>query len=369
MKTWKEESWRGRLKMIAFALTPVTVLFLICEGLTAAVIQRNQKVEKDPATGELTYVFRMGRYPWSHESRTRLNAMGFPDVAFDKLPPKGDCTHVVFAGDSYVFGDGVDGDKSYVSLVRTRTAERFPDRCLRIFNLGERATTIDRHAENLARTWSLLQPDIVILGHYQNDLSDLTKPWLRTQAPSQTTPPAGGTDRWLPFKLSVPLVGASINRWLTYQTVAGMTVQGIHYDLLARWSVLADKNSEALAAQLKTQYSALYNSTIDDIRRRGAEVGVVIVPSKFDVLAGRSPEESFFLELARGKSVPALSLFPSFDKQRSPYPYLKYDGHLNERGNELVAEAVMGWLFDDQANFRALAADRASQMVTAPARH
>ena len=127
VKSWKEESWRGRLKLIAFALTPVTVLFLICEGLTAAAIQRNFKIEEDPATGGSTYVFRMGRYPWSHESRTRLNSTGFPDVAFDKLPPKGNCTHVVFAGDSYTFGDGVDGEKSYVSLVRARAAETFPE--------------------------------------------------------------------------------------------------------------------------------------------------------------------------------------------------------------------------------------------------
>jgi hypothetical protein len=98
-------------------------------------------------------------------------------------------------------------------------------------------------------------------------------------------------------------------------------------------------------------------------------VGVVIVPSKFDILAGRSPEESFFLELAREKNVPALSLFTSFDKQRSPYPYLKYDGHLNERGNELVADAVMRWLFDGGATiFRALAADGAGRMATAPPR-
>ena len=96
---------------------------------------------------------------------------------------------------------------------------------------------------------------------------------------------------------------------------------------------------------------------------------MVIVPSKFDVLAGRSPEEPFFLELARGKNVPALSLFSRFDKQRSPYPYLKYDGHLNERGNELVADAVMEWLFDEEPEvFRALAADGAGQVVTAPVR-
>jgi hypothetical protein len=345
--------------MMIFALFPVTLLVLVCEGLTTAAIHRDFRIEKDPSTGRSTYVFRMGRYPWSHVSRITLNAMGFPDEDFENLPPKGECTHVVFAGDSYTFGDGVDGEKGYVSLVRARAAARFPNRCIRLFNVGERATTIDRHAQNLERTWSLLEPDIVILGQYQNDLSDLTKPWLVTDSAAAQTPAAGRGRRWLPFNLRVPLIGVSMNRWLTYQTLAGLTVQGIHYDLLARWSVLADPNNRTLAAQLKEQYSTLYASTIDRIRSRGAEVGVVIVPSKFDVLAGHSPEEEFFLDLARAKGVPALALFRNFDARRSPYPYLTYDGHLNERGNELVADAVMAWLFDGEVPvFRALASDR-----------
>ena len=107
MKSWKEETWRGRIKMIAFALTPVTVLVLGAEALTATALDRRFGNEIDPLCGRRTYVFHMGRYPWSHVSRTAINSLGFPDDEFVNIRPKGSCTHVVFVGDSFVFGQGV----------------------------------------------------------------------------------------------------------------------------------------------------------------------------------------------------------------------------------------------------------------------
>jgi hypothetical protein len=345
VKSWKEETWRGRTKLVLFALTPVTILVIVAEILTSLAIHRRFFIETDAQTGRKTYVFQMGRYPWSHESRTRLNSLGFPDEEFVNILPKGACTHVVFVGDSFVFGDGVDREDNYVSLVRDWSAKRFPDRCLRFFNLGERATTIEQHARNLQKTWELVQPDIVILGQYQNDLTDLTK---RGFAGHVAAPSQGAQRNWTPPKIRIPVIGASLVRWLSYQSFALMSQSEIHYDVLSRWSVLADSSNTALAERLVHQYSGLLDSTLAYIRARNARVGVVIAPSKFDVLAGRAPEEKFFLDLASARGVPALPLFSTFDAERKPYPFLMYDGHLNVRGNYVLAKAVMSWLFDDQ---------------------
>lgn len=352
--------------MIAFALTPVTILVLLSDVLTATAIHRKFGNEQDALSGRKTYVFHMGRYPWSHVSRTPINSLGFPDDEFVNILPKGSCTHVVFVGDSFVFGDGVDRDDNYVSLVRSWSARRFPDRCIRFFNIGERATTIEQQARHLEETWDVLEPDIVVLGLYQNDLTDLTKEGFAGHVDEGGDAPQGGPQRnWIPFEDRFPRIGISIVKWLSYRTFAVMSERGIHYDILARWSVLADSSNVPLAQRLTKQYTDMFDATLTRIRARGATLGVTIMPSKFDVLAGRSPEEKFFLDLAARNGVPALRLFPMLDSARSPFPFLMYDGHLNRYGNYLVGRSVMSWLFDGQpAPFAALRAQAPSVQRT-----
>jgi hypothetical protein len=354
VKSWKEENWRGRLKMVLFALTPVTILLVLAEALTFTAIDRTFGNKKDPKTGRQTYEFHMGHFPWSHVSRTPINSLGFPDDEFANVLPKNGCTHVAFVGDSFVFGDGIDRDDNYVSLIRAEAARRFPDRCLRIFNLGERASTIEQQARNLERSWDLIEPDVVILGQYQNDLTDLTKEGFAGHVEEKGAP---AQRNWTPPTVQIPLVGASIVKWLSYQTFAIMSQNNMHYDVLSRWSVLADSSNSPLALRLEKQYSDLFETELAKVRARGAKFGVTIMPSKFDVLAGRSPEEQFFVDLAKKNDVPALTLYSTFDAARKPFPFLMYDGHLNREGNQLVARTVATWLFDsDPAPFAALRA-------------
>ena len=40
-------------------------------------------------------------------------------------------------------------------------------------------------------------------------------------------------------------------------------------------------------------YEELYDSLVTELTDREVELGVLILPSKFDLLAGRSPEEPF----------------------------------------------------------------------------
>jgi hypothetical protein len=324
--------------MVAFALTPVTILLVVVETLTYLAIDRTFGVRADGVTNTRIYEFQMGYYPWSHRSRTALNSHGFPDDEFNNLAPKGSCKHVVFAGDSFVFGDGVNRRDNFVSLVREWSGRRKASDCLRFFNLGERATTIQQQAQNIERMWDLLQPNVVILGQYQNDLTDLTKKGFAGHVAEEQ----GGAERnWRP-----PMIGISSLRYLTYHTIAAMSQAGIRHDVLSRWSVLADDQNQVLATRLKAQYAALFDGLVQRVRQRSAEFGVFIMPSKFDVLAGRAPEEEFFATIARQHDVPMLALFELFDRERRPYPFLLYDGHLNTHGNYLVASALTTWLFD-----------------------
>ena len=346
MKDWKSSSPTEKLKIVMFSLLPVFVLFVIAEFVASASIYRRWGVVEDPRTGASTYRMQIGRF-WGTRSVTPLNSNGFPDREYATLEPKGDCMHVVLSGDSFVFGDGVDGDKSFFSLVRDWNDRNSAGRCIRFFNIAERATTIEQQAARIRETQSILQPDLVLLGQYQNDLTDLTKPGFAAYVPSDT--PEGNTSWAEVIRRRVPVFRLSLMKFLTYHAFAFMVTNDIEYDALAQWSVLEDPSNQDTFRKLSTIYDSLFLSLAADLERDSVDFGVVIFPSKLDVLAGRYPEEQYFVSLAERAQVPHLSLFPTLDAERSRYVYLMYDGHFNEHGNAIVANELIRWLFTQES--------------------
>ena len=373
MKTWKESGWKGRIKLLLFSLVPTLVLLLLAEFVANLTIYRDIRVEEDPiAGGQAVYTMRFGKAWWGKESQTPLNTLGFPDREFTSVGPKGDCVHVVFAGDSFTFGDAVDRHRNFVSLVERALIRQYPDACLRVFNLGERMTTIDRQAEHIRSTLHLLDPDLVILGQYQNDITDLTNPgaaaWEPPPPPDSTQAIDGNANFWGDVvRNRVPFSNAALIRLLSYHAFAFLVTSGIEYDVLAQWSVLEDPRNRAMADRLTGIYREIHLDLLAELRARGTEVGVLILPSKLDIMAKRSPEEVFFRSLAQEAETPYLSLFGPLNENRRPYTYQLYDGHLSEAGNALVAGAVFRWLVPDgtQSPFRFL--EELSKSTVAPA--
>lgn len=337
--------WRERLKLAAFAVIPALLLLVAAEFAARLTITRRARTEDG------VYVMRIGRWPWSRTSTTRLNPQGFPDGDFGSLPPKGDCVHLVLVGDSFILGDGVDLDSNFVSLVRRRREAAGGSPCVRLFNLGRRGTSIGEQALAVRETIGLLSPDVVILGQYQNDLTDLREP--ETRADSARVAATGVSGAGVVSE-QVTWLNPSLVRFLSYRGIGFMIEHGLRRDLLARWSVIADTTKREEAARLMARYEAGFDSLATALADRGIAFGVVVIPSKFDVLAGRYPEEDFFVRLAEARGLPVLRAFPLLDAHRSPYAFLMYDGHLNEHGNRLMADTLYTWLFDDPTRFPAL---------------
>ena len=70
VEPWKTLPWRARLKLVALAFVPVVVLSVSAELLARLAIHREFEIVPSGTTGRSEYVFRMGRFPWSRESRT-----------------------------------------------------------------------------------------------------------------------------------------------------------------------------------------------------------------------------------------------------------------------------------------------------------
>ncbi len=332
-------------KLSVLTVAPVLILVALAETIATRSTVRRGADTVDPATGRATYTMRIGSWPWSRVSSTPLNSLGYPDDEFPAAGTKAGCIHVVFAGDSFVFGDGVDRDSSFFQIVRRAAARRSAGRCLRMFNIGARGFTIDRENEAIMSTLDRLQPDVVVLAQYQNDLTDLTSAGaiLDPNRDRNRAVPSGDSVR-----VRMKMLDANILRLLTYQSFAFMIRNGIARDLLHHWSVMARPEQAIQARRYQDTYARLYAELVTTLESRDIAFGVIVLPSKLDVLAKRYPEEAFFLELAKRHNVPALRLFPALDEKRRPYAFLMYDGHLNEHGNRLVAAEVSRWLFEGE---------------------
>ncbi len=333
------------IKTALFALAPLVVLLVVGHVTASLVTHREIAFEVDSLTGVTLYRTRVGGFPWSHRSVTRLNTLGFADEEYTNLPAKGNCFHVVLSGDSFTFGDVTDGDKTWASLLKDRIATRHRGRCIRVFNIGAPVTTIEQQAKRIRETMERLQPDLVLLGQYQNDIADLTLwggiAFRPATANSKTT---NWGDR---LRQTVPGFDSPLPRMLTYRGFQFFIEHDIKVDVLKRWSVLADSSDLTYGRELTGIYSTLYGALVDSLTARGIPLGVVIMPSKMDIMAGRYPEGEFFESIAKQRGVPAISVYPTIDAHRDPMPYYTYDGHFDERGNRLVADTVYQWLFNE----------------------
>ena len=344
MTSWKEASWRGRSKLLLFSLVPLALVLAVAQACAFLATHRSIEMTTDAVTGQTYYSMKIGGWPWSHRSLTPINSLGLPDQEFSGLVPKGQCVHVLLAGDSYTFGDATSAEFRWGNVLQGMTARRFPDRCIRFFNIGVRNTTIDTAIVRIHQVLPLIQPDVVILAQYQNDLTDLANP---------------GSPAWVPYgpghpydshwgeRLGriVPGYNVSLFRYLTYNAFALMIEHNIKYDVLGTWSVLEGDAKKDFANKLKGIYHGLYGSLVQDMHQRNIEFAVLILPSKMDILAKRSPEGLYFSNLAHEFNVPQLSLMQALDGNRRGMPFYVYDGHMNEFGNRVVADAVWKWLF------------------------
>jgi hypothetical protein len=329
---------------MAFSLIPLVLVLALAQACAYLTIDRTISMRTDPITGQQYYSMRIGHWPWSHRSYTPINSLGLPDDEFVDVLPKGRCVHVLFAGDSYTFGDATDREQRWTTLVAGMTARRKSDRCIRFFNIGVRNSTIDTTIARIRQVFPLIQPDVVILAQYQNDLTDLSNPGSPAWVPA--TREHREDSHWgTRLGRLVPGYNVSLLRIATYQAFAFMIKRNIRYDVLGTWSVLVGDSKREYADKLKRIYHDLYRDLVQDLRSKGVQIGVLIFPSKMDVLAQRSPEGEFFAALAQEFKVPSLSLMPALDANRAGMPFYLYDGHMNEFGNRVTADAVWKWLF------------------------
>lgn len=112
------------------------------------------------------YLGPTGRVPY------HINSYGLrgPEIPVKKQPGS---YRVVCLGDSLTFGEGVKYADTYPAQLQARLAAAMPDRLVEVLNAGVQTHATGDEAALFLLRCSQFQPDLVVLGFYLNDATDV----------------------------------------------------------------------------------------------------------------------------------------------------------------------------------------------------
>ena len=159
------------------AVVAIGLAFGLCELVARMIFPRPPLASREPQIAflydpEIRYVMAPGQQGWIDDGLVSVNSLGFrgPEVASPKPPGR---FRVVVVGDSLTLGWGVADDETYSArLERLSAPADFPDRISTWSTLASAGTTRVRRSRSSRGIVSRLEPDLVLVGFYSNDVPD-----------------------------------------------------------------------------------------------------------------------------------------------------------------------------------------------------
>ena len=318
------------IRKLALALATTAGAILACEALLALA-----GVSSHPPLypGDVTPVEDQTFDPWigwkmppeallpetteDYSVTYRSNRQGFRSRR--EFEVESGVRRIVFLGDSFTFGSGVEEDETFAALLEARLGGA------RSYNLGIGGFGIDQMWRTLVHYGLPLEPDLVILAFIRNDLDRSLSAYRLGHAWLQKP-----TYRLVDGRLAPLTVGnlpPAAWRWVERRS-----------RLVELWR----RAESSLALRYAVGYRwrlnrALFAAVRDECRQAGVPLVVVHLPLNRRSAAPLLERE--FAEL----EVPFLDLTPLLppDADRLYYPR---DHHFNAAGHRFVAEAIHRFL-------------------------
>lgn len=181
---------------------------------------------------------------WFAGVPVQINALGFRDWREYALEKKPGTFRILVLGDSVTFGHGALSDTTYPYLLEQRLKQWRPDINWEVWNLGVPGYNTTQELKYLQRVGPSYRPDLVIVGFYENDLSDnevSTEPTLPRRIASGVQ---RGMQRWLySYELYKRILLTVRWQWLASTPDRGR-IEGLAADE-ALLSPPADRSGEA----------------------------------------------------------------------------------------------------------------------------
>jgi lysophospholipase L1-like esterase len=161
----------------------------LCEVAARLFFDAPPDPTRQPQIGYLTdpdirYVNVPNQRGWIDDGFVTIDSLGFRgrEVALPKPPGR---LRIVVVGDSVTLGWGVNDGDTFPAQLEAILRGRFPNRDLEVINLGVGGYDTRQEVTLLERNVARLDPDVVLVGFYSNDVPDT----LDDKGPAPAAPP------------------------------------------------------------------------------------------------------------------------------------------------------------------------------------
>jgi lysophospholipase L1-like esterase len=330
------------------------VALALCEIAARMVFPAPPVGTRQPQIGyladpELRYVMAPSQRGWIDDGLLSINSLGFrgPDIRSPKPPQT---FRIVVIGDSISLGWGVADDETFSSRLQQRLHERFPGRAIEVVNLGVGGYNTRQEVTLLARHVRTIDPDLVLVGFYTNDvpeaLEDDSGRRRDARSTGMTSPgqimhinptPDSWWDRQFRRSRAAYVAGRAVKRWWGGGD-AGRTAFTLELDLVAgRDSATLDRAWTRVAGEFDRLHELA--------RERGFRVGVVVLPCR-EQATGEYSNAKYIAKLRSiadplgfGVIDPLPELRGTPDARALFIPYDR--NHPSAAGHRLIADGIL----------------------------
>jgi lysophospholipase L1-like esterase len=309
---------------IASALLLAEVLLRARHGASMPERLPLMTVAAHPTRG---YALLPGADHFTYQHPVRVNSLGLRGP--EPRSPRAAC-RVLLLGDSLIYGQGVSDAETLPALLERELAAHGD---FEVSNAGMRAYATHQELAWLDELGPLLEPDIVVLCWYWNDLQE--RDVVRTRERLELSGP-------IAFDLSAPARGWALWAWRSKQLLRRSTLAMVLWDALNTADRLAPD-----AEQIEAGFERLeiyLRRFAERCAELGAQARFATLPDAIGLEGSKTRGlEQRALELARAAGLPALDLRPALAGFERP-PTLPFDGHFDSRGNHALARRMADWL-------------------------
>jgi lysophospholipase L1-like esterase len=341
------------LPKAGLAIVAISLAFGLCELIARMIFPRPPIASREPQIAylydpEIRYVMAPAQRGWIDDGLVSVNSLGFRGPEVDSPKPPGRF-RVIVVGDSLTLGWSVADDETYSARLERLLRDRLPGRDLDVLNLGVSGYNTRQEVTLLARQASRLEPDLVLVGFYSNDVPDafhddessaaggtqIATGDRKSGQVMHMNPTRTGWNRQLRKSRAIYIVGRAFNR-VRRAGEWGSSSFEMEMDLLeGRESPKLERAWQKVATQFERLRS------LADTRM--FSVGLVVLPSKEQVM-GQYPNASF-QERVRSLAAPlkfeVIDPLPLMSANRKPELFIPYDrNHPSAEGHALIAQAI-----------------------------
>jgi lysophospholipase L1-like esterase len=344
------------LRGVAAMLVAAFIAFGLCEVAARMIFPAPPDRTRQPPVAylydpELRYVLAPNQQGWIDNGLVTVNAAGFRSRTQTALPKPPGRYRIAVLGDSVTIGMGVADDESFSARTEQLLRQRFPGKDLDVVNLGIPGYDTRQEVGLLRRNVAQLQPDLVLVGFYSNDVPDV----LEGEVTPSGTPIAAGqqhagqilhmdstspsfADRYLRKSRIIFIAGRTFNR-----------ARGAGESGMARLTIELDMVQGKRSAQIDRAWSriGMQLEALQALARSNGFNGAIVALPPRELVSGQFPGSPYLSQLhavADPVGFPVIDPIPAMTAKRTSKDdlYIPYDrNHPNAQGHLAIAEAIV----------------------------